>query len=393
MSLPSPARLLDSKEISLVLAFGRLSVLEACAVLGNAVKKVESPTERVAVFHLDRSVSSRLANLAGIHKFAPILAVVDEDLAGVQPLIDALSRLVDDKQNLSVSGYDIDEDQYESIVRSVLDGLKSEGLRKVRLLRPKGNELLGEDVLSRGAADVVAFPLHERIGLGVTAWVPDSASMRRRGVNKPVPRPDISLSPRLAKVLVNLAGLNPGETLLDPFCGSGTILAEAYIRGCQCLGLDTMASRVQDARQNLGWFGGGPGGVRYDIRKGDARELPRMLRGTKVEAVVTEPLLLPRLEGRPKTSTAARMIEEARAIYSDSLTSIANVLRPGGRVVIVVPVIQTMEDEEVSLTLEGRKLGLKHYQPGPVGFEYPIRLSFESTRWVKRAVYVFESGS
>jgi hypothetical protein len=60
---------------------------------------------------------------------------------------------------------------------------------------------------------------------------------------------------------------------------------------------------------------------------------------------------------------------------------------------VVVPVVQTMEGEEVALTLNGRSLGLSLHQPGPTGFEYPVRLSFESTRWVKRAVYVFESRS
>ena len=69
----------------------------------------------------------------------------------------------------------------------------------------------------------------------------------------------------------------------------------------------------------------------------------------------------------------------------------ADSIRPGGRIVVVVPVVQTMEGEEVALSLDGRRLGLRFHQPGPVGFEYPVRLSFESTRWVKRAVYVFES--
>ena len=382
--------LLNTKEVSLVLAFGRLSVLEACSVLGRDLGKIESPSERIAVLHLDRPSRDSMTDLAGIHKAVAMVAVAN-DSTGLQALVDRLAGLAEDKQNLSVSGYDLSEDQYEDIVRSVLDGLKEAGLKKVRLLRSKGNELTGEEVVDRSAADVVAFQYHGEVGLGLTGWVPDTVSMRLRGVKRPVPRPDISLSPRLARVLVNLAGLRQGETLLDPFCGSGAILAEGFMKHYHCLGLDTRASRVQDARENLGWVGGGARNVRYDIRKGDARELPRMLRGTKVDAVVTEPLLLPSLDARPKTSTASQMIQESGEVYSDSLASMAKVVRPGGRIVIVAPVIQTMEGEEVSLTLEGRKLGLKPYQPGPVGFEYPVRLSFESTRWVKRAVYVFES--
>jgi tRNA G10 N-methylase Trm11 len=161
----------------------------------------------------------------------------------------------------------------------------------------------------------------------------------------------------------------------------------------RCLGLDSRASRVQEARENLQWSLGGVSTKGYDIRKGDARELRRILRGTKVDAVVTEPLLLPRLDARPKTSTASAMIEESATVYNDALASMADSIHPEGRIVVVVPAIQTMDGDEVTLTLDGRKLGLRLYQPGPVGFEYPVRLSFESTRWVRRAVYVFEPRS
>lgn len=131
----------------------------------------------------------------------------------------------------------------------------------------------------------------------------------------------------------------------------------------------------------------------YDVRKGDARDLGRMLRGTKVDAIVTEPVLLPRLDARPKTATAQVLIDQAGEVYSDALASMADSIQPGARIVVVVPVILTMDGDEVALTLDGRKLGLKHFQPGPVGFDYPVRLSFESTRWVRRAVYAFESPS
>jgi hypothetical protein len=87
------------------------------------------------------------------------------------------------------------------------------------------------------------------------------------------------------------------------------------------------------------------------------------------------------------------MIEGSARIYNDALASMADSVHPEGRIVIVVPVVQTMDGDEVTLTLEGRRLGLRLYQPGPVGFEYPVRLSFESTRWVRRAVYVFEPRS
>jgi tRNA G10 N-methylase Trm11 len=388
-----PQSVFQTDRIALVLAFGRLSVLEGCAVLGGSVQRAEAPGDRVSLLHVDHLPAERLDELSGAHKAAPIISMVDS--AGSPPgeLIDLMLSYVEGNSNISVSGYDIGEDDYEAIVRSILDRLRDSGLKKVRLLRPKGNELLSEGVLKREAFDVVAFPYHGGFALGPTAWVSDSASMRRRGTSKPAPHSDIALSPRLARTLVNLAGLQHGQTVLDPFCGSGTILTEAYGMSIRCLGLDASASRVQEARENLRWSVGGVSDKGYDIRKGDARDLPRMLRGTKVDAIVTEPVLLPRLDARPKTSTAQAMVESSARVYNDALASMSEVVQPEGRIVVVVPVVQTMDGDEVTLTLEGRDLGLRLFQPGPVGFEYPVRLSFESTRWIKRAVYVFEPRS
>lgn len=44
--------------------------------------------------------------------------------------------------------------------------------------------------------------------------------------------------PQLAKSLFNLAQLEPGQTVLDPFCGSGTVLLEAYLNGLKGIGFD-----------------------------------------------------------------------------------------------------------------------------------------------------------
>jgi len=388
-----PPQVLEADEISLVLAFGKLSVLEACTVLGRKVTQAEAPCERVSVFHVDHLPPKYVTELSGVHKCAPVTSVLDSPSADMTALTGFVAPFLEDKSNVSLSGYEIGEDDYEDLVRSMLDGIRETGLKKVRLLRPEGNELLSERVLTREALDIVAFPFHGGFALGPTAWVPDSATMRRRGTRKPSPHSEISLSPRLARTLVNIAGLKPGQTLLDPFCGSGTILVEAFAKSLRCLGVDSRASRVQEARENLRWSVGGVTDRGYDIRKGDARDLSRMLRGTKVDAIVTEPLLLPQLHARPKTSTAHEMIGESAMVYNDALASMAESIHSEGRIVVVVPVIQTMEGDEVTLNLEGRKLGLRLYQPGPVGFEYPVRLSFESTRWVRRAVYVFEPRS
>ena len=393
MPFTLPPSMLESDEVALVLAFGKLSVLEACATIGRDIRKAEAPSERVSALQVDSLAPEELSELSGAHKCGPITDVVDSPVFGESKLVKLIAAQMEAKSNFALSGYDVSGDDYEDLVRSVLDGLRAEGLRKVRLLRPDGNELLAEQVLARRAVDVMAFPYHGGFALAPTVWVPDSVAMKQRGTRRPAPHPDIALSPRLARTLVNLAGLRPGQTVLDPFCGAGTILVEAFTKSLRCLGVDSRASRVQEARENLRWSIGEVPHRGYDIRKGDARDLPRMLRGTKVDGIVTEPLLLPRLDARPRTGTARAMIAESAGVYNDALASMAECIQPDGRIVVVVPVIQTMDGDEVTLTLDGRRLGLQFYQPGPVGFEYPVRLHFESTRWIRRAVYVFEPRS
>lgn len=44
--------------------------------------------------------------------------------------------------------------------------------------------------------------------------------------------------PQLAKSLMNYAGIKKGDTVLDPFCGSGTTLVESFLFGANAVGVD-----------------------------------------------------------------------------------------------------------------------------------------------------------
>ena len=372
-----------------MLAFGKLSVLEVCAVLGGRMTELESPSERICTLR-SSSASSAAPNIAGIHKFASVLTRVQPDGAGTEGFVEKVSDRVDELSNLSVSAYGVPEDDYESVLQLLLGAFRTRGFRKIHLLRPKGNELHAEQVVARGATDVIVFPYRGAFCLGLTSYVPEASDFRERGVAKPAPHSDISLSPRLARVLVNLTGIRRGQTLLDPFCGSGTILAEGMLKSIRCFGIDSRRRLIDEARRNLRWISDQSRGTYFKLRAGDARDLGATLGGMLVDGVATEPILLPKLQGRLNSGAAKELVEGAGDVYAEALASIAGVVKPGGRVVIVVPIIQTTDDSEIYVGLDGRPLGLKPFQPGPSPFQYPVRLSFESTRWIKRAVYVFE---
>jgi tRNA (guanine10-N2)-dimethyltransferase len=74
---------------------------------------------------------------------------------------------------------------------------------------------------------------------------------------KPHLKPEMnptSLSPKLAKALINLSGVRRGK-VLDPFCGSGGILVEAGLMGLKPIGYDIEGYILEKARKNLEYYG------------------------------------------------------------------------------------------------------------------------------------------
>jgi len=86
-----------------------------------------------------------------------------------------------------------------------------------------------------------------------------------------------SLPTRLARVMVNLVA-EPGDTIVDPFCGAGTILIEATGAGIAAVGFDANKKMTSHARANLLHFGLPP-----LVAAGDARHIVG-----RYDAVVTD---------------------------------------------------------------------------------------------------------
>jgi tRNA (guanine10-N2)-dimethyltransferase len=58
-------------------------------------------------------------------------------------------------------------------------------------------------------------------------------------------------SKRLTRLMINLIGLKKGETVCDPFCGTGTTLLEAESMGIHGIGLDFDEKMCEIAKANL----------------------------------------------------------------------------------------------------------------------------------------------
>jgi 23S rRNA G2445 N2-methylase RlmL len=219
-----------------------------------------------------------------------------------------------------------------------------------RFLRTELRDELGRRVLQSrprwriaDPADLELWALETipgRFRLGIRL---SSATMRHRD-GRPTERPG-SLRPTVAAAMARLAGprstarvpnrdrtrarvpegrSTAGRILLDPCCGSGTILREAATLGWEPVGGDLDPTAVEGARDNLGrarLFGAD----RARLFSADVRRLP--LTDASVAAVASN---LPfgkqyELQGRPERWFAVALDELAR------------VVQPGGRIVLLVP--------------------------------------------------------
>lgn len=125
--------------------------------------------------------------------------------------------------------------------------------------------------------------------------------------------------------MLNLAGIlsKPG-TLLDPFCGSGTILLEAadLLPGIELYGCDITEDAVAGTEENLSRIGAAD---RSHILQGDARELSQLLPPASVDYIVTDPPLGIRMGKRINYyALFTKLLEEAKTV-----------LRPKGRILLL----------------------------------------------------------
>ena len=124
-----------------------------------------------------------------------------------------------------------------------------------------------------------------------------------------------ALRPTVASAMVRLAG-DGAELLLDPCCGSGTILGEALAARWDARGLDIDPEAVRIARQNV---------PNADVQVGDARKLE--FADASVGACVSN------LPFGQQYSVQGDMGSWLRSVLGE----MARVTRAGGKVILLAP--------------------------------------------------------
>ncbi len=203
--------------------------------------------------------------------------------------------------------------------------------------------------------------------VALTVAVHDPFEFQKRDVGKPSQRKIFAIPPRLARIMVNLAGAAEGKVFLDPFCGVGTILQEALLAKMNVIGVDVNQWCVEAAKRNLEWLKGEYelDNAEYRVLQGDVRKLSAKVGQDQVDCIATEPDLGPALRQVPTTSYALRLVERLEPLYHVFLEQAYKVLRSDGRLVVVSPYVKTRSGQPVTMRLEEKALavGFKRVQP------------------------------
>ncbi|MHB1434965.1 MAG: TRM11 family SAM-dependent methyltransferase [Thermoplasmata archaeon] len=170
---------------------------------------------------------------------------------------------------------------------------------------------------------IVSTARGERL-LEEVAAVDRAAYRHRRMPGLPFQRP-IALDPRLARAAMNLARIRPGETVVDPFLGTGALLAEAGLLGAHTYGIDRSDEMVRGALRNLDFLGVPPDGVAVD----DGSAASTGFRVAGWDAVVTDP---------PYGRSSSPGSETPDTVRRRVLAAWAERMPVGARAVVIAPV-------------------------------------------------------
>ncbi len=226
-------------------------------------------------------------------------------------------------------------------------GLTDSGA-SVRLVLPEFNSLslasvvVTKNLLLQKGAEICILAAQDKIFTAKTLCVQDFEDYGRRDYQRPVrDEKQGMIPPKVAQVMLNLSGCKTGDTILDPFCGIGTIVQEGLLLGFKMMGSDINKTAIKGSEQNLEWFRNRyhiPAG-KYGVETCDATKVSDLISksGGRISAIVTEGTLGPIYGKYPKPEEIKRNFTDLETLYKASFIEFSKFLPSKGRIIMCIP--------------------------------------------------------
>ncbi len=223
--------------------------------------------------------------------------------------------------------------------------------KKTSFVLPKQNftdlavgQIAGQRLLE-GGLEICLLPDNQ---FGVSIAIPDIKAFAMRDYEKPYVDKKMGVIPvKLARMMINMAGIKPGQGIWDPFCGSGNILLEALDQGYNAIGTDISRQAINDSTPNIDWYLEATDNktslyslMQYDVVKDDIWNFKK-IKSTEFDAVVFEPFM-----GKPQRrvlniAQAKELLEETETLFQGVFRDLEHLGRERLRVVCVLPSYKT----------------------------------------------------
>ena len=315
-----------------------LSFTEIQTVLGTMP---EIDANEYAVFESSREPSDLQNRLAGTVKIAQYLGeftyINERDLA------ETLIPLCPEQEGKVIFGASIyGNDGGINPMRIGLElkkHLRTKGV-KVRLVTSNNKQLSAADLLKNKVLEhgfeFLLFPKGKRVVVARTLSFQPLEMWSQYDMNRP--SRDMKrgmLPPKLARLMVNLSGANTESVLLDPFCGTGTLLEQAALIGVKKLiGSDIDPLAIDSSRENFEHLNSDVGPT---LRVSAAKNVSALIEPRSITHLVTEPLLGSPRTGREARFALAKEIESLEQLYQESFIGLKPVLKSKAVIVISLP--------------------------------------------------------
>lgn len=185
--------------------------------------------------------------------------------------------------------------------------------------------------------------------LGKTLAIQDFKDYGKRDFGRPK-RDTFSgtMPPKLAQILINLLQAKKDDLVLDPFCGSGTILSEALVSGYKNLvGSDISEKAINDSEENLEWIEKNYQikNAKYELLNLDVKNLSQNFQKNSIDRIIAEPYLGPALRGGESIDKIQKNISELTKLYLSAFQEFQKILKQNGRIVFILPVFNKNNDK------------------------------------------------
>jgi len=195
---------------------------------------------------------------------------------------------------------------------------------------------------------VVRMQMCDKVHLYIEDKITETDLLDKRKVaERPFFSP-ISLHPKYARALINMAAVKRGQTVLDPFCGTGGIVIEAAEMGMKAVASDFDEDMIIGCQENLDFYGL----KMYDFDVLDIGDIAE--RFPDMDAICTDPPY-----GR-STKTGGEKIEE---IYRRAGEVVPKCMKKGHKAGIILPHPLQIEGMELECMFLQRVHGslTRHY--------------------------------